>query len=64
MINLGRNPKFKNYVWGKNKGYGTKEHQAAIKAFGITRHHRKDFVQTFLAKPPKGVKSFFSSQFP
>jgi len=35
--------KFKKYSWNKNAGYGTKEHIAAIKKFGITIHHRKTF---------------------
>jgi ribonuclease HII len=35
--------KFPNYKWIKNKGYGTKEHRAAIEKFGITDHHRKTF---------------------
>ena len=37
------------YRWGVNKGYGTKVHQDAIRAHGITRLHRVQFVQTFLA---------------
>ena len=35
--------KFKNYLWDKNAGYGTKDHIQAIKKFGITKHHRKTF---------------------
>ena len=35
--------KFKNYLWDKNSGYGTKDHIRAIKKFGITKHHRKTF---------------------
>ena len=35
--------KFKNYLWDKNFGYGTKDHIKAIKKFGITKHHRKTF---------------------
>lgn len=31
------------YNWKKNKGYPTKEHRAAIKKYGITKHHRKSF---------------------
>lgn len=31
------------YNWKKNKGYPTKEHRAAIKAYGITKYHRKSF---------------------
>ena len=35
--------KYKNYLWDKNFGYGTKHHLKAIKKFGITIHHRKTF---------------------
>jgi len=35
--------KFNRYSWDKNAGYGTKDHIAAIKKFGITKHHRKNF---------------------
>ena len=34
-----------NYMWDKNKGYGTKEHFERIKQFGITSHHRKTFLK-------------------
>lgn len=50
MLALSRNPKYKKYGWGRNKGYGTKEHQESIKKFGLTRYHRKQFVGTFLSK--------------
>lgn len=40
--------KYPHYGWGRNKGYGTREHQEAIRRYGITRHHRKAFVQTTL----------------
>ena len=35
--------KNKGYHWDKNFGYGTKQHLKAIKKFGITKHHRKNF---------------------
>ena len=50
MLKLGKKPKFKKYGWGRNKGYGTKAHQLAIKKYGITRYHRKAFVKNFLPK--------------
>ena len=50
MRKLSKNPKYKNYGWGKNKGYGTKKHQEAIRKYGITNLHRKTFVDTFLNK--------------
>ena len=33
-----------NYMWDKNKGYGTKEHFEKIERFGITSYHRKTFL--------------------
>lgn len=35
--------KHPEYNWGKNKGYPTKQHRAAIKAFGTTPYHRMSF---------------------
>ena len=35
--------KNKDYHWDQNFGYGTKQHLKAIKKFGITKHHRKNF---------------------
>ena len=34
---------YKSYSWHTNFGYGTKKHLAAIKKFGVTKHHRKSF---------------------
>lgn len=31
------------YNWRSNKGYGTPEHYAGLKAHGVTRHHRRSF---------------------
>lgn len=39
---------YPEYNWYKNKGYGTKEHINAIKANGITEHHRKNFAPCLL----------------
>lgn len=50
MLRLGKKPKLRKYGWGRNKGYGTKEHQKAILRFGITRHHRKAYINSFLSK--------------
>ncbi|HEX6976844.1 MAG TPA: ribonuclease HII [Patescibacteria group bacterium] len=50
MLTLSKNPKYQNYGWGRNKGYGTREHQNAIKEFGTTNLHRSLFVETFLSK--------------
>lgn len=43
MVSLGA--KHKNYHWDKNKGYGTKRHQRALKKYGSTRLHRKLFIR-------------------
>ncbi len=48
MLALGKKPKFKKYGWGRNKGYGTRQHRSAIKKYGMSRYHRKDFVKNFL----------------
>ncbi|MBU0572355.1 ribonuclease HII [Patescibacteria group bacterium] len=50
MKALSERPRYKRYGWDRNKGYGTKEHGKAIKKFGISRYHRKKFVETFLSK--------------
>jgi ribonuclease HII len=47
MLNLGKRPKYRKYGWGRNKGYGTLEHRNAIKKYGLTRQHRKQFVATW-----------------
>lgn len=35
--------KYPQYKFAKNKGYGTKEHQKALKKFGLSRLHRTSF---------------------
>jgi ribonuclease HII len=32
------------YGWHTNAGYGTKEHQEALKTLGVTPHHRRSFA--------------------
>jgi ribonuclease HII len=49
MTKLAKNSKYKGYKWEKNKGYGTKDHQKAIKKYGATRLHRKLFVRNFVS---------------
>ena len=34
---------YPQYDWKSNKGYHTKKHRAAIKAYGITPYHRKSY---------------------
>ncbi len=50
VTNLSKN--FKKYNWSKNAGYGTKDHLAAIKKYGITKYHRKTFrpIHNMLSK--------------
>jgi len=36
------------YLWQKNKGYGTKQHIAAIHKFGFTDYHRKSFLNKII----------------
>ena len=50
MTALAKDKGYKKYKWHKNKGYGTKEHRQAIKRYGITKLHRKKFVQTYQEK--------------
>ena len=50
MRSLSRRPRYKHYRWGRNKGYGTKFHLAAIEKYGLTRFHRKQFVETWKRK--------------
>lgn len=50
MVSLSKKSKYKKYGWRRNKGYGTKEHQRAINKYGITRYHRKAFIETFFRK--------------
>lgn len=42
--------KYPNYHFSKNKGYGTKEHQKAIKKHGISKIHRTAFCKSFIRK--------------
>lgn len=35
---------FPDYGWETNVGYGTKAHQLALKAHGVSPHHRKSFA--------------------
>ena len=34
---------YPHYNWKQNKGYGTKEHRAAIATHGLCEHHRRSF---------------------
>jgi ribonuclease HII len=41
MIKLAK--KYPKYDWGKNFGYGTKDHLKYLKKYGVTKYHRKKF---------------------
>jgi ribonuclease HII len=32
------------YGWGRNRGYGTAEHAAALRDLGVSAHHRRSFA--------------------
>lgn len=42
-----------NYGWATNRGYGTKDHFAAILREGLCVHHRLDFLRNFLHGPKR-----------
>lgn len=43
-----------DYGWERNFGYGTKEHLAALKAHGVTLHHRRSFAPVRALLTPEG----------
>jgi ribonuclease HII len=43
-IMVDESKKHPEYLWHKNKGYGTKEHIEAIKKYGCTNLHRQSFL--------------------
>jgi ribonuclease HII len=47
MAELARS--YPNYGFDRHKGYGTREHHAAIERFGVTPHHRRSFRPVQLA---------------
>ncbi len=42
---------YPQYLWSKNKGYGTKDHINAIKLYGASPFHRKTFLLKILSEP-------------
>ncbi len=42
--------KFPNYGFEKHKGYGTREHQLAIRTYGFSAYHRTSYNLNFLSK--------------
>ncbi len=53
MERLSQKAGYKKYSWEKNKGYGTKKHRDAIKKFGISKMHRKAYIETSFKKKEK-----------
>ncbi len=47
-IMIAESKKHPEYIWHKNKGYGTKEHRDAIKQHGVTPNHRMSFLKKIL----------------
>ena len=47
MTELARS--YPHYGFDRHKGYGTREHQAAIARYGVTPHHRRSFRPVQLA---------------
>ena len=45
--------RYPDYRWDHNRGYGTAEHIAAIRASGASPEHRSQYIATALAKPPR-----------
>lgn len=50
MERLSQEKKYEVYLWGRNKGYGTREHCVAIQKYGTTQQHRKLFVRKVLGE--------------
>ncbi len=44
------------YGWERNVGYGSAEHLAALRALGVTAHHRALFVATALGGGRQGAR--------
>jgi ribonuclease HII len=49
--------RYPGYGWERNQGYATKEHRDAIRALGLTPHHRRSFqaLQVLLAGDQLGL---------
>lgn len=46
---------FPGYGWGRNKGYGSAEHLAALGRLGPTEHHRRSFAPVKAFFPKAGL---------
>lgn len=45
---------YPQYLWAKNKGYGTKDHVNALKVYGSSPLHRKTFLKKILSGEEQG----------
>ena len=43
--------RYPGYGWERNAGYGTREHQEALRRFGATPHHRQSFAPVAQLNP-------------
>jgi ribonuclease HII len=43
------------YAWGRNAGYGTATHRAAVAEHGLTPHHRRSFCGAIAGAPPAAL---------
>lgn len=48
--------KYPKYHFAKHKGYGTREHQQAIKQYGFTKIHRQSFNLSYLHSFAKEIR--------
>ena len=48
---------FPQYDWKNNKGYLTKKHIEAIKAFGTTKYHRLSFLKNIIKSPQESLEA-------
>jgi ribonuclease HII len=42
---------YPSFSWDRNKGYGTRHHQEALIAHGLTIHHRPQYCRRILSSP-------------
>jgi ribonuclease HII len=49
--------RYPEYGWDRNSGYATREHRAAIRAHGLTPHHRRGWqaIQVLVAGDQLGL---------
>lgn len=53
--------KYPEFFWHRNKGYGTLQHQEALRIHGLTIHHRPKYCRRIipLQEPFEATKTFF-----